>query len=212
MSSRSDILARLRGTAVPAVSLPAYPTIPELTQEALVERFRANASAAGSTVISGNLNWSEIISSASPSAHKIYSDGNIDTDKSVMRSFSLPETLSKSHTAELSRTRTSTDNINQPHSVLLDVAVLTSHLAVAENGSIWLTDSVEHRVIPFITEHLIIRLIDYDLVATMADAYDRLDSSLAFCICIAGPSKTADIEQSLVIGAQAARSLTIVLE
>ena len=38
-----------------------------------------------------------------------------------------------------------------------------------------------------------------------------MDSRYNFGTFISGPSKTADIEQALVIGAQAARGVTVVL-
>jgi len=66
--------------------------------------------------------------------------------------------------------------------------------------------------LPFITQHLIIRLQMKNLVANMHQAYGNLSyEGLGFGLFVAGPSKTADIEQSLVKGAQGARTTLIVL-
>ena len=95
----------------------------------------------------------------------------------------------------------------------LDLAILKGQFGVAENGAIWLEDSnLGLRGIPFITEHLVIVLDRESLVSTMHQAYDRIGNQHAgFGLFIAGPSKTADIEQSLVIGAHGAKSLMVVL-
>jgi len=95
----------------------------------------------------------------------------------------------------------------------LDLAILKGQFGVAENGAIWLDDSeLRLRAIPFITEHLVIVISRDSLVATMHKAYDRIgDQHSGFGLFIAGPSKTADIEQSLVIGAHGAKSLMVVL-
>jgi L-lactate dehydrogenase complex protein LldG len=95
----------------------------------------------------------------------------------------------------------------------LDLAILKGQFGVAENGAIWLEDSdLGLRAIPFITEHLVIVLDQESLVSTMHQAYDQIGSQHSgFGLFIAGPSKTADIEQSLVIGAHGAKSLIVVL-
>lgn len=97
---------------------------------------------------------------------------------------------------------------------LVDVAILRGQFGVAENGSIWLdeTNFGGHRVLPFITQHLVIVLDKTMIVNNMHDAYAQLDvTKTGFGLFLAGPSKTADIEQSLVIGAHGARSLRVFL-
>lgn len=94
----------------------------------------------------------------------------------------------------------------------VDLAILPARLGVAENGAVWLTEAdCGHRVLPFIAQHLIVVLKKENLVQDMHEAYRhiRVDDT-GFGVFIAGPSKTADIEQALVIGAQGARSLTVV--
>ncbi len=95
----------------------------------------------------------------------------------------------------------------------VDLAVVPSSLGVAENGAVWVTeqDSI-HRILPFITQHLAIILQKNSIVQNMHQAYRRIRvDETGFGVFIAGPSKTADIEQALVIGAQGARSFTVFL-
>ena len=95
----------------------------------------------------------------------------------------------------------------------LDLAILKGQFGVAENGAIWLEDQdLKLRATPFITAHLVILLDKNSLVSNMHEAYERIgESSSGFGLFLAGPSKTADIEQSLVIGAHGAKSLVVVL-
>lgn len=93
----------------------------------------------------------------------------------------------------------------------LDKVYLKGLLAVAENGAVWINESQMHnRLLPFICQDLIIVIEKSDIVATMHHAYQKIDvAKEGFGVFIAGPSKTADIEQSLVIGAHGARTATI---
>lgn len=104
--------------------------------------------------------------------------------------------------------------IADPHDLeQIDVAILPGEFAVAENGAVWCTDAlVKHRVIYFICQHLILVVPARQIVHNMHEAYERLQfTGAGFGMFKAGPSKTADIEQSLVIGAHGARSLTVYL-
>lgn len=95
----------------------------------------------------------------------------------------------------------------------IEHALFTGNFGVAENGAIWLEDKdLPHRILPFITQHLILKLDANQLVATMQDAYRRIHlNDCGFGVFISGPSKTADIEQSLVYGAHGAKELTVIL-
>lgn len=96
----------------------------------------------------------------------------------------------------------------------LDIAILPGEFGVAENGAVWVPGSAlgPHRAIFVITEHLVLVVPAGQIVHTMHQAYERIRLERpGFGLFISGPSKTADIEQSLVIGAHGARSCTVFL-
>jgi len=92
--------------------------------------------------------------------------------------------------------------------------VAEAQFGVAENGAVWITDTdIETRVLPFICEHLVMVLSRENIVATMHDAYEIIGlDHYGFGVFIAGPSKTADIEQSLVLGAHGPKTMTVILK
>ncbi len=104
------------------------------------------------------------------------------------------------------------NQLADPHATEdIDFAILPGEFAVAENGAVWITDSgVKHRAIFFIAQHLALVVSARNIVHNMHEAYQRLSfDSPGFGAFISGPSKTADIEQSLVVGAHGPRSLTV---
>ena len=105
------------------------------------------------------------------------------------------------------------DAIDDPHAFEnVDFAVLPGRFGVAENGAVWVTDEgIRQRVLFFLPQHLAIIIPATEIVHNMHEAYERIEPARrAFSGFISGPSKTADIEQSLVIGAHGARSLTVI--
>jgi len=93
-----------------------------------------------------------------------------------------------------------------------DVGVIQGEIGVAENACIWIPQTMKEKAICFISENLVILLSRRDIVNNMHEAYKRIRfNDYGFGTFISGPSKTADIEQSLVYGAQAARGVTIFL-
>jgi L-lactate dehydrogenase complex protein LldG len=116
-----------------------------------------------------------------------------------------------SHVPQVAST-VSLEEVDDPHQLeTIDWAIMPGQFGVAENGAIWVTDQhVKHRAIYFIVQHLSLVIPTRAIVHNMSEAYDRItvgESSLG--VFISGPSKTADIEQSLVIGAHGPRSLTV---
>ena len=101
-----------------------------------------------------------------------------------------------------------------PHSLEnVGLAVLQGQFAVAENGSVWVTETeMGQRAAPFIAETLALVVKKSEIVPKMHDAYTRIgNESYGFGVFIAGPSKTADIEQSLVLGAHGPKSMVAFL-
>ena len=94
----------------------------------------------------------------------------------------------------------------------IDVAILEGEFGVAENGAVWV-EKFAFRVIPFITQHLVLILRESNIISNMHEAYAELAEygMPDFGTFISGPSKTADIEQSLVYGAHGPKTLTVVL-
>lgn len=95
----------------------------------------------------------------------------------------------------------------------LDRVYIRGSLGVAENGAIWVEETfMGNRILPFIAQELVLVLREEELVPTMHDAYQRIRiNEEGFGVFIAGPSKTADIEQSLVIGAHGPVALIVLI-
>ena len=103
-------------------------------------------------------------------------------------------------------------NISDPHDLeMLNLAIIEGDFAVAENAAIWVSEKqLPHRALPMITQYLAIVIHKSDIVTNMHRAYERIKiNETGFGTFISGLSKTADIEQSLVIGAHGARGLVV---
>lgn len=101
-----------------------------------------------------------------------------------------------------------------PHTLEdIDLAIVEGELGVSENGAIWVTaNNSIVRALPFITNDLVIILNKEKICLHMLNAYDIISTRKRdFGVFISGPSKTADIEQCLVVGAHGAMSLTVLL-
>ena len=202
MSARDAILAAVRrNQTVGAATAPAPTPPPDLSAlataasrlgggvEDLLARFTAAVEAAGGAVVEAERGGVEAaVRAAYPEAERVAS-----------RADSVPGT------APLD---------GAPHALAdLDLFVCASACGVAENGAVWLPESaVGSRVAPFLASHVAVVVARSALVPTMHDAYARIEGGAeGFGVFVAGPSKTADIEQSLVVGAHGPVSLTVVL-
>ena len=99
-----------------------------------------------------------------------------------------------------------------PHSYHdIELAIIKTHFSVAENGAVWLTEEVMgQRIIPYICQHLAVIVNADSILPTLHEAYEKIGAGdYGFGGFIGGPSKTADIEQALVLGAHGPLSMTV---
>ena len=105
------------------------------------------------------------------------------------------------------------EQVLDPHELnLVDVGIVRPGFAVAETGSIWLSD-VEYQVnaLGYLAQHLVALLDPADIVGNLHHAYQRPEFfDVNYAVLMSGPSATADIEGILIHGAQGIRSLTVI--
>lgn len=191
MSSREQILNALKKNQPARLPLPEVTAVPVVYADP-VEKFTTVLRGIGATVIEVN-DPAEIV-------------------QYIQRTFPMPARI-VSVASQLS-INIGADFTGKPHSMEnVDLAVLEGQFGVAENGAVWVTDqNMGDRALPFITAHLALLFSRGNIVNTMQDAYQRIGTTAyAFGTFIAGPSKTADIEQSLVLGAHGPKSLAVFL-
>lgn len=107
------------------------------------------------------------------------------------------------------------DDLDDPRTLDgTDVGVLRGKFGVAENGMVWVPLATRYKALMFISEALVMVVPRGEAVSNMHEAYARpeLKDDFDYGCFIAGPSKTADIEQALVIGAHGARAVTVIFE
>jgi len=150
-----------------------------------------------------------------PSIYRIAGKmGSIDDIKNDVENSIVEEGYIVNTIAELGQVNNEVNPAND--AIFLDhvyQAYIRGSLGVSENGAIWVEESkMRNRLLPFICQHLILVIDSDKIVANMHEAYRRIKIDLeCFGVFIAGPSKTTDIEQSLIIGAHGPRSLKVYL-
>jgi L-lactate dehydrogenase complex protein LldG len=191
MNAREEILAAVRKNKPEPAPLPEIPFFdrPDLDNEAEFERMTAQMG--GSFVrLNSRALLAALIAERYSSMTKIIS--NVGGYAGII----APEAI-----------------INALDLEDVELAVLEGEIAVAENAAVWISEKkLISRALPFICEHLVLVFNSKQLVYNMHQAYAALKTATdGYGVFIAGPSKTADIEQSLVIGAHGPKSLLAVM-
>lgn len=104
------------------------------------------------------------------------------------------------------------EKVRDPHELAdVDIGVLRAQFGVAENGAIWITqEDLIVDALGVLSQHLIVLLDPNQIVPDMHEAYRRVRlGETAYGCFMMGPSATADVEATLVHGAQGARSLNL---
>lgn len=104
------------------------------------------------------------------------------------------------------------ENVRDPHELAdVDVGVVRAQFGVAESGAVWITqEELVVDALGFLSQHLVVLLDPKQIVPDMHAAYRRVRlNETAFGCFMMGPSATADVEATLVHGAQGARSLNL---
>jgi len=190
MSSRETILTTVLQNQPPLTPLPDV-SIFKVEQEDIVQKYIDTFISIGG----------KIFSAESMDALKTLMTQNFDLTKRVVTT--LPEL---SDIAELYSSSADPRSFQD-----VELAVINGHFSVAENGAVWLTDQVMgQRILPYICQHLAVIVRAENIVSTMHDAYARIgEDQYGFGAFIGGPSKTADIEQALVMGAHGPLTMTV---
>lgn len=191
MSSRDDILARVRTNQPAPVPLPAVPTFAASPASPAFERFRAAATRMGGK----------------------FADAPHDGDLGALVRQLFPDArVVCSATPEVAGNRVLADVRKPAELDDVDVAVVRAAFGVAETGSVWLTETqFKVNALGFLAQHLVVLLDPAQVVGNLHDAYGQDARFTAdYGVFMTGPSATADIEGVLIHGAQGIRTLTIV--
>lgn len=193
MKSREQILAAIKNNQPDGTGLPLLPSAKDAEPGNAIQQFIRTLGNIGGTAIEAS-NWEEITT--------------------LLKDRFPAETRWVNRVAELGNVSDSIDFENNPHGFEnVTLTILRGRFGVAENGAVWITDDLMgDRALPFICEHLALVIPSAEILPTMHEAYERIGlNKYSFGTFIAGPSKTADIEQSLVLGAHGPKSLTVFL-
>lgn len=190
MNSKESILERIRSHTGTRYVKPEI-TLDAITYEDKIKQFSESLKAAGgeAVVLQPGEDINELIRQYFPDAKRIGSN----LPEITCATFN-PDTLSDPR--ELDHT---------------DLAVVTGRFGIAENGAVWIVQEVKYKALYFIPTGLVILVNKEDIVNNMHEAYQRVvGADYKYSFFVSGPSKTADIEQALVLGAHGPMKVLVV--
>ena len=192
MSKKEDILAKFRKNVIKKYDMPRLDDIKGITYpDPLVQFISMTENVGGKVVeLEKGQDINQLIKELYPDAKEIASN--------------LPE---------ITIATRNPDTCGSPQALNgTDVGVVKGVFGVAENACVWIPQTMVEKAVCFISENLVILLDKKQIVNNMHEAYKRIEfNDYGYGSFISGPSKTADIAQVLVMGAQAARSATVLL-
>lgn len=191
MSSRDEILERVRKNQPPTQPLPAIPTF-DAGLSTSVDTFKSSLERMGGRSVDAPAN------------------GNLEAQIGAL--FPAAKVIC-SATPEVKGNRP-IDAIVTPQELEdVDVGVVRAVFGVAETGSVWLSEAqFKVNSLGFLSQHLVVLLDPTRIVANMHRAYqERGFFDAKYAVFMTGPSATADIEGILIHGAQGIRTLTVIL-
>jgi L-lactate dehydrogenase complex protein LldG len=193
VSGRDDILGALRRAAPPAAPLPDVARLGAVRYPDVRDRFVKSVVEVGGQCV--------------------LVEGTLEQALAT-----IPEYAAASRVVSLvpgvARANVDLAAVSDPHQLAdVDFCVLPAELGVAENGACWIVHhGGANRAAAYLTQHLAVVVPANALVHNLHEAYERVRiPSPGFAMWLSGPSKTADIEQALVIGAHGARSCTVLV-
>ncbi|AUT66374.1 LutC/YkgG family protein [Paraburkholderia terrae] len=190
MSSRNAILDSLRAAQRTPATLPKVPMFDAGLPPAL-DRFKESLAQMGGI-------WAEMPA-----------DGDLDV---LIRARFPDAKVICSAVPEVAGTRR-VEEVRDPHELNdVDVGIVRPRFAVAETGSIWLSEAqYQVNALGYLSQHLVALLDPADIIGNLHHAYHRSEFFAAnYAVLMSGPSATADIEGVLIHGAQGIRSLTVI--
>ncbi|WP_297576276.1 LUD domain-containing protein [uncultured Deefgea sp.] len=190
MSSRDIILAQVRVNQPPASDLPKVPLF-DANLPSPWPQFQASLQRMGGEILDcpEGVHLNALLAQHFPQAKIIAS-----VVPEVEGNFNVVQGEDPHHLAEV------------------DVAVVRARFAVAETGSVCFTEQeLVINALAYLAQHLVVLLDVNEIVGNLHQAYQRPEFQMArYAVLHSGPSATADIEGTLVHGAQGVRTLSVI--